>query len=34
MLKDASRPETLMNINNREEAEEIRMKYPGFFAVV
>lgn len=27
-LKDASRPEVLINVNSREEAEEIRTKYP------
>ena len=32
LLKNASRPETLSNINNREEAEEIRARYPGLFS--
>jgi molybdopterin-guanine dinucleotide biosynthesis protein A len=31
-LKDASRPEVLINVNSREEAEEIRTKYPDLFS--
>lgn len=31
-LVNASRPETLSNINSREEAEDIRARYPGSFS--
>lgn len=31
-LKNASRPETLTNVNDSAEAEEIRARYPGLFS--